>query len=144
MSSGIDGALIRDVLVGVGVLIIGIGVFIVSLALSRTLTRFGSTLDAIDTEIAALSKPVAETLRHVGGIADTADATIARLGGVVGRLEDVAGGVGGTAKLATHAVAPAIVNAGAALTGVSAALRRLVSGRPGSAPSTDDQAVTHV
>ncbi len=144
MSSGIDGALIRDVLVGVGVLIVGISAFIVSLALARTLTRLGGTLDAIDTQIAALSKPVADTLKHVGGIADTADETVARLGAVVGTLEEMAGGVGGTAKLASHAVAPAIVNVGAALTGVTAGIRRLVSGRPGSAPTPDESVVSHV
>jgi uncharacterized protein YoxC len=144
LSSGIDGALIRDVLVGVGVLIIGVGVFIVSLSLARTLTRLGGTLDAIDTQIAALAKPVADTLTHVGGIADTADETVARLGGVVGKLEDVAGGVGGTAKLASHALAPAIVNTGAALTGLSAGIRRLVSGRPGSAPDRETSELSHV
>ena len=51
------------------------------------------------------------------GIADTADATVARLGAVVGTLESVAGGVGNTAKLATDAVTPALVNLGATLSG---------------------------
>jgi len=142
LSSGIDGALIRDVLIGVGVLLIGVSAFVVSSSLARTFARLNGTLDEIDRQIAALSKPVVVTLAHVGGIADTADATVARLGNVVGRLEDVADGVGGTAKLASNAVAPALVNVGAALTGVSAALRRLVSGRPGSAP--EERAVTHV
>ena len=106
MSSGIDGALIRDVLVGVGVLLIGIGVFIVCSALARTFARVNGTLDEVDRQIAALSRPVVDTLTHVGGIADTADETVARLGAVVGKLEDVAQGVGGTATLASHALAP--------------------------------------
>ncbi len=141
MSSGIDGALIRDVLVGIGVLLIGIGAFVLSSSLARTFTRLNQTLDEVDRQIAALSKPVADTLVHVGGIADTADQTVARLGAVVGKLEDVAGGVGGTAKLASDALAPAIVNVGATLTGVSAGLRRLVSGRPGAAP--DERMASH-
>ncbi len=148
MSSGIDGALIRDVLVGVGVLLFGIGVFVVSSSLARTFARVNGTLDEVDRQIAALSKPVVETLAHVGGIADTADETVARLGAVVGKLEDVAAGVGGTATLASNAVAPALINLGAALTGVSAGLRRLVSGRPGSAPDdgahADQRTVAHV
>lgn len=140
MSSGIDGALIREIFVGLGVLIAGVGIFAACSALARTFARLNRTLDEIDVQIAALSKPVTETLEHVGGIADTADATVARLGTVVGTLETVAGGVGDTAKLASDAVAPAIVNVGAALTGVTAGLRRFVTGRAGSAappsPST--------
>ena len=144
MSSGIDGALIRDVLVGIGVLLIGVSAFVLSSSLARTFTRLNRTLDEVDLQIAALSKPVAETLAHVGGIADTADQTVARLGAVVGKLEDVAGGVGGTAKLASDALAPAIVNVGATLTGVSAGLRRLVSGRARSAPAADERVASHV
>jgi len=49
-----------------------------------------------------------------------------RLGAVVGTLEGVAGGVGNTAKLATDAVTPALVNLGATLSGITAGLRRLV------------------
>jgi hypothetical protein len=79
---------------------------------------------------------VVETLAHVGGIADTADTTVARLGVVVGTLETVAEKVGGTAKLTSDAIAPAIVNFGAAITGVTAGLRRLVSGKP--APVGED------
>lgn len=133
MSSGIDGALIRDILVGVGVFLIGVGVFVVCSALARTLARLNGTLDEVDRQIAALSAPVAHTLGHVDGIADTADATVAKLGAVVGALEGVADNVGSTAKLASHAVAPALINVGATLTGVSAGLRRLISGRSGTA-----------
>lgn len=134
MTSGIDGALIREILVGIGVLLAGIGIFVVCSALARVFGRLNATLDEVDRQIAAVSAPVVETLGHVGGIADTADATVARLSTVVGALEGVAGGVGRTSKLASDAVAPALVNVGATLTGISAGLRRLVSGRPGSAP----------
>jgi uncharacterized protein YoxC len=144
LSSGIDHALIFDVLAGLGILIAGLGVFVVCSALARTLTRVNGTLDTIDSQLSAVSKPIVDTLRHVDGIADTADETVARLGGVVGKLEDVADGVGGTAKLASHALAPALVNAGAALTGVTAGLRRLVTGRPGPVASDGERAVTHV
>jgi hypothetical protein len=126
-----EGALIRDILFGVGVLLAGVGVFVACSALARTFARLNGTLDEIDRQIAAVSVPVVETLAHVGGIADTADATIARLGAVVGTLESVAGGVGNTAKLASEAVSPALVNVGAALTGITAGLRRLVAGRRG-------------
>ncbi|HEX3550447.1 MAG TPA: DUF948 domain-containing protein [Candidatus Elarobacter sp.] len=144
MSSGIDGALIFDVLVGIGVLLIGIGAFIACSALARTLARVNGTLDEVDRQIAALSKPVVDTLAHVGGIADTADETVARLGAVVGKLEDVADGVGGTAKLASHAVAPSLVNVGAALTGVSAGIRRLVAGGPASNGAVEEPVAGHV
>jgi hypothetical protein len=48
---------------------------------------------------------------------------------VVRSLEDVAGSVSKTASLAKDALSPAIVNVGATITGVSAGLRRLVTGR---------------
>lgn len=129
MSSGIDWAIVLDIGVGVGVLLIGIGVFVMCSALARVFTRLNGTLDEVDRQISTLSVPVVATLGHVNGIADTADATVARLGAVVGTLEGVAGGVGNTAKLATDAVTPALVNVGATLSGITAGLRRLVSGR---------------
>lgn len=131
MSSGFDWAIVLDIGVGLGVLLIGVGILIVCSALSRLLARLNGTLDEVDRQIAAVSVPVVETLGHVGGIADTADATVARLGVVVGTLEGVAGGVGKTAQLASDAVAPALVNVGATLTGITAGLRRLVAGRSG-------------
>ncbi len=131
MSSGIDGGLIRDVLIGVGVLLAGIGFFIVCSSLAKLIARLNGTLDEVDRQIGALSTPVVETLAHVGGIADTADATVARLGTVVGALENVAGATSRTAQLASDAVAPALVNVGATLTGISAGLRRLLTGRRG-------------
>jgi len=128
-ASAFDWAIVLDIGVGLGVLLVGIGVFIVCSALARTFTRLNGTLDEVDRQISALSAPVVQTLAHVGGIADTADATVARLGAVVGTVENVAGKVGHTAGLASDAVAPALVNVGATLTGISAGLRRLVTGR---------------
>ena len=123
--------LIFSVGAGLGVLLIGIGVLVVCSAIANFLRRLNRTLDEVDRQIAELSTPVAETLAHVGGIADTADATVARLGGVVGSLESVAGNVVKTSDLANRAVAPAIVNVGAILTGITAGIRRLVTGRAG-------------
>ena len=121
--------LIFSIGAGIGVLLIGIGVVIVCSAIAASLGRLNQTLDEVDKQIAALSAPVAETLGHVGGIADTADATIARLGAVVGTLESVAASLGKTANLANSAIAPAITNVGATLTGITAGLRRLATGK---------------
>jgi hypothetical protein len=133
LSSGsFDWAIVLDVGVGLGVLLVGVAAFILCSAVARTFTRLNSTLDEVDRQIAALSAPVAQTLSHVGGIADTADSTVARLGGVVGTLETVAGSVGNTAKLASDSLAPALVNVGATLTGVTAGVRKLLTGRRGS------------
>jgi ABC-type transporter Mla subunit MlaD len=120
---------VLDVGVGLGVLLCGIGVLLLCSSAARFVARLNGTLDEVDQQIAALSTPVVRTLDHVGGIADTADATIARLGAVVGTLESVAASLGKTAQLASNALAPALVNAGAALTGISAGLRKLVTGR---------------
>jgi uncharacterized protein YoxC len=122
--------LIFSVGAGLGVLFMGIGILVVCRALAGTFRRLNGTLDEVDRQIAALSAPVAQTLGHVGGIADTADATVARLGAVVGTLETVAGGVGKASTLAGNALAPAIVNVGAALTGLTAGLRRFVNRTP--------------
>ena len=127
--TGIDWTIVLDVGVGVGVLLMGIGIFIAMLALAKTLGRVNGTLDEVDAQIGNLGRPVGETLEHVGGIADTADKTLVRLSGVVKSLEDVAGTVAQTASLTKEALAPSIVNVGATITGVSAGLRRLVSGR---------------
>ena len=140
MNAGVNGALILDILAGIGIVLIGLGVFIVCSALARTLSRVNGTLDEVDRQIAALSAPVVETLGHVGGIADTADATVARLGVVVGTLETIAGAAGRVSQLATDAVTPSVVNIGATLTGITAALRRLVGG--GRDGSVDE--ATHV
>jgi len=121
--------LVFSVGAGLGVLLIGIGVLVFCSGIANFLRRLNGTLDEVDRQIAALSAPVAETLAHVGGIADTADATVARLSGVVGSLESVASNVVKTSDLANRAVAPAIVNVGATLTGITAGIRRLVAGR---------------
>jgi hypothetical protein len=122
---------------GLGVLFIGIGILVVCSAIANVLRRLNGTLDEVDKQIAALGAPVADTLGHVGGIADTADATVARLGELVGSLEIVAAQVVKTTDLAGKAVAPAIVNVGSTLTGVTAGLRRLLIGRRPPAPPED-------
>jgi uncharacterized protein YoxC len=121
--------LIFSVGAGLGVLFIGIGVLVLCSSIANLLKRLNGTLDEVDKQIGALSTPVAETLSHVGGIADTADATVARLSGVVGALETVASSVVKTSDLASRAVAPAIVNVGATLTGITAGVRRLFAGK---------------
>lgn len=130
MSSAVEWSpLIIAVGVGVGVLLIGIGVFRVCDRLGAVLDRVGKTLDEVDTQITALSGPLAHTLAHVGGIADTADTTLAKVVVVVGSLETVAENVNKTSTLAQEALAPSLVNLGATLAGVTAALRRLVRGK---------------
>ncbi len=121
--------LVFSVGAGIGVLLIGIGILVLCSAIAGVLRRLNGTLDEVDKQIGALGAPVAETLSHVGGIADTADSTVARLGEVVGSLEVVAAQVVKTSDLAGRAVAPAIVNVGATLTGISAGVRRLLTGR---------------
>jgi uncharacterized protein YoxC len=106
------------VAVGVGALLVGVGVLIAGIALARTLGRVNVTLDVVDRQIDGLSGPVGKSLDHIGGIADTADATLGRLGGVVDALE-------GT-------LTPAIDNLGAVLVGITAGLRRIVTGRTSS------------
>ncbi len=133
--TGSDLSWVLYVGVGVGVLLVGIGVLWAMIALARTLGRVNVTLDELDRQISTLSQPVNQTLGHVGGIADTADQTLARLGGVVKSLEDVAGSVSQTASLTKDALQPAIVNVGATITGVSAGLRRLVTGRKSAGES---------
>lgn len=130
-----DTSWILNVGVGVGVLLVGIGVLWAMIALARTLTRVNQTLDEVDRQISSLSVPVNAALTHVGGIADTADSTLARMGGVVKSLEDVAGSVSKTAGLTKDALSPAIVNVGATITGISAGLRRLVTGRKSAGES---------
>jgi uncharacterized protein YoxC len=138
VTSGVDWPhLVFSVGAGLGVLFIGIGILVVCSAIANVLRRLNGTLDEVDKQIGALGAPVAETLSHVGGIADTADATVARLGELVGSLEVVAAQVVKTSGLAGRAVAPAIVNVGSTLTGISAGLRRLVNGRSTRPPADD-------
>lgn len=125
--------LIFSVGAGLGVLLIGVGILVFCSGVAGLLRRLNGTLDEVDRQIAAISAPVAETLSHVGGIADTADATVARLGAVVGSLETVATQVVKTSDLANRALAPSIVNVGATFTGVTAGIRRLITGRSAGA-----------
>jgi uncharacterized protein YoxC len=130
--------LVFSVGAGLGVLFIGIGILVLCSGIANLLKRLNGTLDEVDRQIAALSAPVAETLAHVGGIADTADATVARLSTVVGALESVAAGVVKTSDLANRAVAPAIVNVGATLTGLTAGIRALFGGGRNTERPLDD------
>lgn len=129
MSTADWSPLILAIGVGLGVLLSGIGILIACVRLGALLTRATKTLDEVDGQIAALSVPIGQTLTHVGGIADTADTTLAKLAVTVGSLETVAENVNKTSTLAQEAIAPSLVNIGAVLAGVTAALRRLV--RPG-------------
>ena len=134
MSSAVEWSpLILAVGVGAGVLLIGVGVLFACVRLGELLTRAGKTLDQVDGQISALSGPIAQTLVHVGGIADTADTSLAKLAGAVESLEVVADNVGKTSSVARDAIAPSLVNVGAALAGVTAGLRKLVSGDGGGA-----------
>ena len=134
MSSAVEWSpLILAVGVGAGVLLIGVGVLFACVRLGELLTRAGKTLDEVDGQISALSGPIAQTLVHVGGIADTADTSLAKLAGAVESLEVVADNVGKTSCVARDAIAPSLVNVGAALAGVTAGLRKLVSGDGGGA-----------
>ena len=101
------GAVVLDVLVGLGVLLIGVSALIFSLRAGGLLLRLNKTLDEVDRQIGALSAPIAVTLSHVGGIADTADATIARLGTAVAQLETVAANAGKTVNLIGATIAGA-------------------------------------
>jgi ABC-type transporter Mla subunit MlaD len=136
LNSGIDGALIRDVLVGIAALLAGIGIFLACRGLAGLFTRLNTTLDEVDRQIEAVSGPVVDTLKHVGGIANTADTTVAHLGGVVGKLEGIAAAASRTAKLASDAVAPALVNIGSTLTGITAGVQRLFGKRRGPSPDS--------
>lgn len=115
MSSSEYGGLILDVCAGVGALLVGIGVLVGMLALAKTLRRLRVTLDEVDRQLESISGPVRNTLSHVDGVTKS--------------LEDTAGTLSRTADLTKSAVVPAIVNVGAAIGGVTAGLRRLVTGK---------------
>ena len=115
--------------VGLGVLLVGVAVFVLCLRTAGLVKRLGGTLDEVDRQLSALGGPVAQTLSNIGGITDTADVTLARLVGVVDSLETVASNVSKTSTLAQEALAPPIVNIGATLTGATAGLRRLITGK---------------
>lgn len=115
MSSTEWGPLILDVLGGVGALLIGIGALIGALALAKTLARVRVTLDSVDRQMENIGTPVTNTLAHVDEVTKS--------------LEETAGTLSRTADLTKSALVPAIVNIGATLGGVTAGLRRLVTGK---------------
>lgn len=136
MNAGTDwGVIFMDVAFGAGVLLAGAGFMIAMLAVSRTLARVNLTLDEVDRQLVGLGAPVTETLNHVESIAGAADETLGKLGKAVASLEGAAGSVSSTTTLAKEAIAPAILNIGATLTGLSAGLRRLVTGKDSSGQS---------
>lgn len=136
-----DWPSILDVGVGVGALLVGLGIFVAMVALARLFARLRKTLDEVDRQISNIGVPVGEALGHVEGISATADETLAKLGNAVGALESVATSVSGTTTLVRHALSPAIVNIGATLSGVSAGLRRLVTGK--SAGEGSEELIHH-
>jgi uncharacterized protein YoxC len=99
------------------------------LALSKTLTRFTKTLDIVDRQLEELSTPVNSTLTHVDSLTESTGRMVEQVGGATRSLEKAAERVSQTATLTRDALAPTIVNVGAVATGVSAGLRRLVSGK---------------
>jgi uncharacterized protein YoxC len=123
------GSLTLQVLAGIAVLLIGIGAFLALLALSKTLTRLTKTLDIVDRQLEHLSVPIASTLTHVDSLTESTGRVVERVGGVTESLEKAAGRVSQTATLTRDALAPSIVNIGAVATGVTAGLRRLVTGK---------------
>ena len=114
MSGTQYGTLILDVFAGVCVLLAGIGVFVGMLSLAKTLARLRTTLDEVDRQLENVSTPVRSSLAHVDGATKS--------------LEQTAGTLSRTADLAKSAVVPSIVNVGATLGGITAGLRRLVTG----------------
>jgi len=128
----VDWSIVLDIGVGVGVFLVGIAALVAGIAFASTLGRVNRSLDVVDRQLESLGRPIGETLDHLGGIADTADQTLARLRGVVASLEDVAGSLSETAAIARGALAPAIENVGATISGISAGLRRIVTGRTSS------------
>lgn len=113
------GGIILDVLVGVGALLVGIGVLVAGLALARTLARLRTTLDGVDQQLENVGTPVTSTLAHVDGVTKS--------------LGDAADSLSRTADLTRSAMVPAIINVGATASGITAGLRRLVTGKD-SAP----------
>ena len=109
------GSLVLDVLGGIGALLVGIGIFIAALAAAKTMTRLRTTLDEVDRQLENIGTPMTNTLTHVDEVTKS--------------LEDTAGSLSRTADLTRSAVSPALINLGATLSGVTAGLRRLVTGK---------------
>lgn len=119
MSSTEWGTVVLDVLGGVAALLVGTGVFVACLALAKTLGRVRATLDEVDRQLAGIGAPVTSTLSRVDELTKS--------------LEQTAGSVSRTVDLTRSAVVPGIVNVGAAIAGVTAGLRRLVTGKDSNA-----------
>jgi len=115
LSSTEWGPVVLDVLGGIAALLVGMGVFIACLALAKTLVRVRATLDEVDRQLAGIGAPVTSTLSRVDELTKS--------------LEQTAGTVSRTVDLTRSAVVPGIVNVGAAIAGVTAGLRRLVTGK---------------
>jgi ABC-type transporter Mla subunit MlaD len=124
--------LLMDLGFGIGVVLVGVSAMIGMLAVSRTLARVNLTLDEVDRQLVGLGAPVTETLNHVESIAGSAEETLGKLGKAVASIEGAASTVSSTTTLTKEAISPAIVNLGATLTGLSAGLRRLVTGKDSS------------
>ena len=135
MNAGTDwGVLAMDLAFGAGVLLAGGGFFIAMLAIARTLARVNLTLDEVDRQLVGLGAPVTETLNHVESIAGSAEETLGKLSSrCVDRGRSRYGIFDDDPR--KEAIAPAIVNLGATLTGLSAGLRRLVTGKESSGQS---------
>lgn len=115
MSNTEWGPLVLEVLAGVGALLVGIGVFVAATALAKTLERVRTTLDGVDRQMENIGTPATSTLAHIDEVTRS--------------LEETASTLAQTADLTKSAVVPAIVNVGATLGGVTAGLRRLVTGK---------------
>ncbi len=109
------GSLILDVLGGIAALLVGLGAFLGGLALAKTLARLRETLDRLDSQLDAVGTPARSALGHVDGVTQS--------------LEHTAGTISRTVDLTRSALVPSIVNVGATLGGVTAGLRRLVTGK---------------
>ncbi|MBV9233184.1 MAG: hypothetical protein JO030_04015 [Candidatus Eremiobacteraeota bacterium] len=109
------GGLILDVLAGIGALLVGLGVFLGGLALAKTLSRLRETLDGVDRQLESVGTPARGALGHVEGVTKS--------------LEHTAGTISRTVDLTRSAIVPSIVDVGATLSGVTAGLRRLVTGK---------------
>jgi hypothetical protein len=110
-----DGSLALDILAGAGALLAGAGILIAGLAFAKTMKRVNASLDVMDRELEKLGTPAASTLTRI-------DETAKSLGSAASSLSQ-------TAVLTKSALAPVIVNAGSVLAGISAGLRRLVTGK---------------
>lgn len=129
MTGSADWAVVfREVGIGLGVLLAGIGFLYASIQLGAVLRRLGTTLDLVDRQVNQIGPPVAKTLDRVSGIAATADDTLARATRAVSALERVTAALAGGVELVGSALRPPVINAGAALSGITAGLRRLVRG----------------